>query len=97
MKPVELSNDLNSPQLLRYRLMSFIRTLFIALFPAIVFLIFQLTPWHINEPIRDYVVIGLIIWGLLAFISAFDPTFNTKITAIKDIMSIFPSRTDHSS
>jgi hypothetical protein len=97
MKPEVLSQELPQPQFLGSRLMSFIRILLIAVFPAIVFFIFELTPWHISGSVRDYVVIGLFIWGLVAIITSLDPNFNTKISAMKDITSIFPFRTDRKS
>jgi hypothetical protein len=97
MKPEELKHDLPAPQFLRSRVIGVLKIVLVAILPSIGFLIVQLTPWHINEPIREYVIIGLFIWGFLAFISALDPTFSTKISAIKDITSIFPFGKDSKS
>lgn len=75
-------------------LLSLLRTLFLMGLPLIVFWIFQLAPLVIPETFRGYVVVGLFLWELLTLLVVFDPNVGTKISAIKDLASLLPSRSD---
>ncbi len=90
MKPEDLVHDLSRIRLWRARLLTGAKALVIALFPLIIFLIIQLTPLAFTGSVREYVTIGVFIWMALSFIAALDPTFNLKISAVKDLMGFFP-------
>lgn len=88
MKPEALSSNLTNSQLWRSRLFESVKTILIAIFPTIAFLIFEHTIFPITEPIYSYLIIGLFIWTVMVFIVALDPNFSTKISAIKDIKGL---------
>ncbi len=67
------------------------RTVLVALLPTLGFLIFQQTPLAITGVLREYIIVGLLIWGLLAFIAVLDQNFSAKISAIKDITGLLTS------
>ena len=82
-----------TPSPLIYRIGAFFHTLFIALTPALIFIFVQLTPLKLNSSIKEYIILGTIIWACLTIIAALDPLFSEKISAIKDITKYFPGMT----
>lgn len=73
-----------------FMLLAFVRLILLAILPFGVMWLVQKTPLALQDPIVEYAKLGTIIWSMLTFISAFDPTFVTKISAIKDLTDIIP-------
>lgn len=73
-----------------FMLLAFARLILLAILPFGIMWLAQKTPLALQDPILEYVKLGTIIWGMLTIISAFDPTFVTKISAIKDLTDIIP-------
>jgi len=89
-----LSQLRNSLFIFLWRLL---RIIFIAGLPIVGIWVFQQTPFAFTGSVRGDVIVGLFIWCLLTFVVALDPSFGTKISALKDVMSLlFPSKTDNS-
>lgn len=94
---LEKPSSLQSQHPITSFLLSLLRTLFLMSLPIIVFLIFQLAPLVIPEAFRGYIVVGLFLWELLTLLVVFDPNVGIKVSAIKDLASILPSRSDSKS
>jgi hypothetical protein len=66
------------------------RTLLVGFLPAAVFAIVRGSKWFpLSAPLDDYVQVGLVLWGVLALISVFDPHLTEKLSAVKEIIGIF--------
>lgn len=64
--------------------------------PIAGFWVFQQLPLQIPDIVRGYIYAGLFLWELLTIIVLIDPNLNTKISAMKDITSLFQSpKTDN--
>ena len=70
------------------RIKSLLRALFIAAIPILVlFLLIKFS--LIKEPALTYLSIGSYVWAALSLLSHLDPSYSTKLTAIKDISQLF--------
>lgn len=70
-----------------------LRAVLIAGLPILGFWVLQQTSLAFTGIVREYMIIGLFIWDLLTFVILLDPNFNTKISALKDILSlVFPTK-----
>jgi hypothetical protein len=66
------------------------RSIFIAVMPAILFI--GVTRWslfHFDQHVESYVAVGLLVWAALSLAAAFDPLLSDKVSAFKDVLSIF--------
>ena len=75
----------------RLRMIRLFRTVFVAIIPLVIVLILQWTSLALSGTFREYTIIGTIVWAALTLISTIDSNFGIKISAIKDIASLFPS------
>jgi hypothetical protein len=91
LKSEELSRDIPQPRLIRSRVANAVKLLLIAALPLAGFIAVQLSPWQISGSTRDYVLGAVILWAIFTLISPLDPTYNAKVTTIKDFSAIIPT------
>lgn len=87
---------LSRPELLRTKLKSTGRALLLAAIPILVLSVVKRINL-IQEPINSYLTVGAYIWAAITLLSQTDPSYSTKLTAIKDISQlVFPGRGEKS-
>jgi hypothetical protein len=81
-----------TPQnLILFFLLKFLKISFIAVFPLVFLIIFQLTPFAVTGTIRDYAFIVVLLWLGLTILISFDSGLGAKISFLKDLKSLFPT------
>jgi hypothetical protein len=58
--------------------------------PILLLYLVQKTDLALTSPLLDYATAGAILWALFTLITAFDPSFNLKLEALKGIAGLFP-------
>ena len=77
------------PELLRSRLKTAVTALLSALVPLLVLLaVKQLN--LIEGPVLTYLTVGAFIWTGLSLLSTVDPSYGSKLSAMKDLSSLLP-------
>lgn len=94
LERVDLKNVRKSNFLLGFifSLFKLIKTLFIAIFPLISFLILQLSPFGLDEKNRLIVYIILLLWAGFTLLLKVDPDVKEKLSLIKDAKDLLTSK-----
>jgi hypothetical protein len=66
------------------------RVIFIGCIPLIMLWGIQQSPLALSGVIRDYAIGGTLLWFLFTAITTFDPSFGSKVDALKDIAGLLP-------
>jgi hypothetical protein len=85
LSPGNLSRPLRRAQVL-----SAVKTVIVGVVPLLGLFAVQHSSLRIEGGAADYLKVGAFLWAALTYISLLDPTYNVKLTALKEIMSILP-------
>jgi hypothetical protein len=88
--PKEKPESINRPKVLLARVAELMRALFIGFLPLGILWTLQQTTLALQPSVSEYVTIAGVIWAILSFLAAIDPTYSGKISAMKDITSLLP-------